>query len=160
MGDISNNFSYSEFIGNVKLNQVPINARMSIEKLVKEVLQPARDILGTSIQITSGWRSEEHNRLIGGAKDSQHIKGTACDLIIPRMTGIQSFEFFAKHFGNKIGGLGLYADERTTGKFVHVDIRPRTQDAITTWYRNRYNKYTALPNYAKDILVKNGVKYI
>ena len=50
--------------------------------LVDNVLDPAREKLGQPIYVNSGYRSKETNIAVGGAKNSQHMKGEACDVRI------------------------------------------------------------------------------
>ena len=45
-----------------------------------EVLQPLRDFLGKPVVISSGYRSEEVNKAVGGVKRSQHLRGEAADI--------------------------------------------------------------------------------
>lgn len=52
----------------------------NLTRLCETILQPLRDDLGVPIVITSGWRPEELNRLIGGSETSQHIHGEAADI--------------------------------------------------------------------------------
>ena len=52
----------------------------NLKLLVEKVLDPAREEFGEPIKVTSGFRSQEVNRLVGGAKSSQHCKGQAADL--------------------------------------------------------------------------------
>ena len=52
----------------------------NLATLVERVLDPAREEFGEPIKVTSGFRSQEVNRLVGGAKSSQHCKGQAADL--------------------------------------------------------------------------------
>ena len=47
---------------------------------MKKVLDPAREEFGQPIKVTSGFRSEELNKKIGGAKNSQHMFGEAADI--------------------------------------------------------------------------------
>lgn len=60
---------------------------LAIRALCKEILDPLEDELqtklGKSIVINSGYRSPKVNRAVGGAKNSQHTKGEAVDLIVP-----------------------------------------------------------------------------
>lgn len=48
--------------------------------LVEKVLDPAREIFGAPIRVTSGFRSVQVNNAIGGAKNSQHLTGMAADI--------------------------------------------------------------------------------
>ena len=52
----------------------------NLKALCMEVLQPLRDYLGKPVVISSGYRSEEVNRMVGGVKGSQHLKGEAADI--------------------------------------------------------------------------------
>ena len=54
----------------------------SAKLLCENVFEPLRIYLNTPIQISSGFRSLQVNKMIGGAKTSQHTKGEAMDLQI------------------------------------------------------------------------------
>ena len=51
----------------------------NMQRIVSDLIQPIRDALGP-IRITSGYRSPQLNRAIGGSSKSQHCKGQALDL--------------------------------------------------------------------------------
>lgn len=51
----------------------------NLSGLVINLLDPIRERFATPIVITSGYRCEELNRLIGGKSNSQHRKGEAVD---------------------------------------------------------------------------------
>lgn len=48
--------------------------------LAKTVLEPLRKKYGKPIVVSSGYRSEKLNRIVGGSKTSQHIRGQAADI--------------------------------------------------------------------------------
>ena len=48
-------------------------------KLLK-MLDDARIIADTPFTITSSWRSEEHNKSVGGKPNSAHLRGLAVDI--------------------------------------------------------------------------------
>lgn len=79
------------------------------------VLQAIRDYFGRPVTINSAYRTPEHNARVGGAKSSQHVKGTACDI---RVSGVPARAVAAyveaEHPGH---GIGSYPT------FVHVDSR-------------------------------------
>ena len=52
----------------------------NLKALCMEVLQPLRDYLEKPVVISSGYRSEEVNRMVGGVRGSQHLKGEAADI--------------------------------------------------------------------------------
>jgi|TARA_Y100000004_G_scaffold194481_1_gene259178 zinc D-Ala-D-Ala carboxypeptidase len=51
----------------------------NMQRVVTNILQPMRNSLGP-IRVTSGYRSPQLNRAIGGSLKSQHCKGQACDI--------------------------------------------------------------------------------
>jgi uncharacterized protein YcbK (DUF882 family) len=83
-------------------------------------LQRLRDKFNKPININSGYRCELHNSVIGGSKNSQHLKGLAADIVVKDKTPFEVYNFIDK-LSNlnmiKQGGLGLY------NTFVHFDIR-------------------------------------
>ena len=48
--------------------------------LITECLNPIRERYGHPIRVTSGYRCETLNRIVGGVASSQHVKGEAADL--------------------------------------------------------------------------------
>lgn len=62
-------------------NQPDEQAIGALFAITQAVLQPLRDELGTAVSVTSGYRSPELNRLMGGSKTSQHIRGEAVDFV-------------------------------------------------------------------------------
>ena len=51
-----------------------------LKALCEKVLQPLRDYLGEPVVISSGYRCPSLNFTIGGANNSQHMKGEAADI--------------------------------------------------------------------------------
>lgn len=50
-------------------------------------LEKVRELLGNRrMTITSGFRTPEHNKAIGGAKNSYHLKGMAADFTVEGLT--------------------------------------------------------------------------
>ena len=74
MGDLSENFSRSEFACKCCGEQIEMNA-----DLIKS-LQKLRTIYGKPITINSGYRCPEHNKAVGGVNDSEHVTGEAVDI--------------------------------------------------------------------------------
>ena len=79
---LSKNFTLDEFthsqmaIERGILNEPDAEQR---EAIVDHLLQPLRERIGEAIAITSGFRNQEVNRLVGGVPTSQHTKGEAAD---------------------------------------------------------------------------------
>ncbi|MCL3851092.1 D-Ala-D-Ala carboxypeptidase family metallohydrolase [Parabacteroides sp. GYB001] len=87
--NISRDFTWEEMtysniaVLNGLRNDPPEEARDAIRELVKCLLQPLRIAYNKPIAITSGYRSLEVNRLAGGVRSSQHVKGEAADCYVP-----------------------------------------------------------------------------
>ena len=84
---LSKNFDLKEFTESATavkegIQNVPDTEQIAnLQRLVENVLQPARDAIYTPIVVTSGFRSAALNKAIGGASSSQHLKGEAADII-------------------------------------------------------------------------------
>ena len=52
----------------------------NLQALCENVLEPLRAYIGGPIKVSSGFRSEILNSLIGGSKSSQHKTGQAADI--------------------------------------------------------------------------------
>lgn len=50
-----------------------------LETLVDDLLDPIREKFAVPMIITSGYRCERLNKLVGGVDDSQHMRGEAVD---------------------------------------------------------------------------------
>jgi hypothetical protein len=113
-----------------------------------QMLEQLRECLGgRPVIITSGYRCEEHNRAVGGARNSQHLLGNAADIVVAGVAPgdkaaakatvseatpglVVNVPAFRKFFGlqpEKVAGaaealgfpgVGRYPD------FTHVDVRP------------------------------------
>ena len=87
MGDISSNFSYSEFEKSDTATRLGINNTIkdglineNIKALVDNILQPLRDAWGQPLFINSGYRCLKVNEAVGGVSTSQHVLGQASDV--------------------------------------------------------------------------------
>ena len=75
------------------------------------------------LTILSGYRSIEHNKKVGGAKNSQHLLAKASDITIPDKSLLNHLYIMIKEMIDfeKItaGGITFYRDKN----FIHYDIR-------------------------------------
>lgn len=90
-GMFSTNFSHSEFIRPDAREYVNIDIMENLDALVDNVLQPARDVTGIPIRISSGLRTPSRNSAIGGVSASQHLYGQAAD-IMPIPATLENFK--------------------------------------------------------------------
>jgi uncharacterized protein YcbK (DUF882 family) len=75
------------------------------------------------LTVTSGCRSRAHNRHIGGARESWHLKCMAADV---KVAGVNknTVAKFARGMAGR-GGLGCYCHDQS----IHIDLGPRRE-----WY--------------------------
>ena len=90
-----------------------------IDEQLVEYLQDIRDHFGKPVTVSSAYRCATHNKNVGGATGSRHMKGQAADIYID---GVKPAEIakYAESIG--ILGIGLYETDKD-GHFVHIDTR-------------------------------------
>jgi peptidoglycan hydrolase-like protein with peptidoglycan-binding domain len=89
-------------------------------------LQKIRDRFGAPVTINSGYRCEKHNKAVGGASGSYHVKGMAADIAVKDVKPAEVAKY-AESIGVK--GIGLYETAKD-GYFVHID----TRTSKSFWY--------------------------
>jgi zinc D-Ala-D-Ala carboxypeptidase len=74
-------FLYSKTAGSLGIDNVPDFEQVrNLDNLVKYVLNPCRQYIGTAIYVNSGYRSKQLNTVVGGVPKSQHMEGKAADI--------------------------------------------------------------------------------
>lgn len=61
-------------------NKPNAEQKSALVDLIENVLDPLREKFGKPILVSSGFRSKDLNRAVGGAASSQHMKGEAADI--------------------------------------------------------------------------------
>ena len=93
--NLSAHVTLAEFENSPTATTHGINNKMSLSQiesaklLCENVFEPLRIHLNTPLKISSGFRCLQVNKMIGGAKSSQHTKGEAMDIKI----GAKGFHF-------------------------------------------------------------------
>ena len=103
---------------------VPSAAVPALRTLVTDVLQPLRDRFGRCT-VNSGFRTQLHNRHVGGEPNSfhrydLHPSGPASDLTFANGNVNQWAAEARRLLGNTRGGIGRYPQQN----FIHVDLGP------------------------------------
>ena len=101
-------------------------------------LQALRDLVGKPMIVNSGYRSPEHNRAVGGAKNSMHMKGIAFDV---RMDNHNPAEYIAAARSVGFTAIGTYPRQN----FVHVDAR----GSAASWGKP-FPKRAATPDFVAE----------
>lgn len=103
----------------------------NLRYLCRNVLQPLRDAVGP-IFVSSGFRSHGLNRMIGGARTSQHVLGQAAD-IEGQISNVELARAIIKlklPFDQLI--LEFYDGENPNSGWVHVSHRPEGRREVLT----------------------------
>ena len=115
MGDMSKNFSRSEFAckgTNCCGHSAPVHPELI------SALQDLRDHLNLPLSITSGFRCNRHNEFVGGAAQSFHTLGMAADVACPDGLTAEDLAQAAETIpAFQQGGIGIYSS------WVHLDVR-------------------------------------
>jgi len=98
--------------------QSPDTGEVKVSPQLMGMLQHLRDKLGSPLIITSGYRTPEHNRKSGGAKDSYHLRGLAADV----RSNHRSLTTIQRHaYAVGFGAAVIYSKKG----FIHLDLGKR-----------------------------------
>ena len=119
----------------------------NLKLLCEYILEPIREKLNTPLYISSGFRSEKINTLVGGSKTSQHLLGQAADIQIfdKKLTNTDLFNIIVEMIRSGEITTGQCIAEKVGGEisWVHISTptdRLRNQVLIADIH-NEYNKH-------------------
>jgi len=120
--NISQHFTLGEFVPTDRAGFLRLDAWGRTKAItnfgkVAHQLERLRRDLAEPIKITSGWRSKEHNRAIGGAVNSDHMSGLAVDFTIDGLAPRAIYEHCL--LMHQQGDLGF---DQLIGYTAHVHI--------------------------------------
>lgn len=93
-------------------NSFPVEPDDQLVRLLERI----RKNFGVPVTVTSGIRCKTHNANVGGASASQHMKGTAADIVVKGIDP-KAVAAYVETLMPNTGGIGIY------NTFVHVDVR-------------------------------------
>lgn len=90
------------------------------------MLDAARKVYGKPMRVNSGYRSEAHNKKVGGVSSSSHLKGLAADISCKNSNErFEMLQAFIKAGFKRIG---------VADSFIHVDNdKDKSQNVIWTY---------------------------
>jgi len=109
-GFVSPHFREAEFA----CNHCGELASGGIPQELINVLEQVRAHYNQPVTINSGYRCPTHNANVGGATNSQHLLGTAADIVVKNVSPSKVYADLDPYHD---GGLGKY------GTFTHIDVR-------------------------------------
>jgi hypothetical protein len=117
----------------------------NLEAIAECVFQPLRDHFGVPIAVTSGFRSKELNRKIGGSSTSQHMVGEALDLdahVYGNISNADIFKFIYTHlnydqliweFGDNKEPDWIHVSYKRSGENRNRTLKAVKEDGVTTY---------------------------
>lgn len=113
-------FTRSSTADRMNINNTPtFEDVFNLARLSMLVLDPARELFGQPILITSGYRSKRLNKSVGGVSTSQHLQGLACDIVVNNLDKLFNILKHNPHIDQL-----LYESNGKT-KWLHVSIAKR-----------------------------------
>jgi len=139
---LSEHFTQAEFEASQYATRHGIDNKMDgdalscAKDLCAAILEPLRRKIMTPITVSSGYRSHELNKAIGGSAHSQHTKGLAAD--------IQAAYLSPLELANIIKGIGLPYDQLIyEGGWVHVSHAAINRgEVLTATFKDGKAHYT------------------
>jgi uncharacterized protein YcbK (DUF882 family) len=112
MGDLSKNFSRSEFKCSCGCGYDDVSLELV------SVLQKLREVFNAPVTINSACRCKGWNKEVGGAEKSQHLLGTAADIVVSDVPPALIYQYLDRSYPESYG-IGKYKS------FTHIDVRQR-----------------------------------
>lgn len=110
-GQLSTHFGADEFRCRCGCGQLIIDTRLV------GALETLRVTLNRPIRVNSGYRCPAHNEAVGGSPKSQHVEGTAADIVITGYAPDVVARYASAIPAFRNGGIGIY------DTFTHLDVR-------------------------------------
>lgn len=139
---LSENFTLIEFTKSISAykRRIENHACLSeknlenLKALCRNVLQPLRDHFKEPVYISSGFRCAALNKVVGGAKKSQHMYGEAADIYSAKGAN-RTREWFLWMVDN-LEFDQLIWEVRPYNKWIHVSFKstgPNRQQVLTLY---------------------------
>lgn len=136
---ITEHFNLTEFEESEVAQQQGINNKITdceicsaIFSLVREVLEPLRQLYGKPMHVNSGYRCPALNKAVGGVATSQHTKGEAADIKTGSSAESRRLAVLLKSSKLPFDQIGLY------GTFVHISHKANGRQRGSVFYDKSY----------------------
>ncbi len=131
--NLTTNFQLKEFVisstaDRLGIDNTPTPGEIdNLRTLCQQILQPARDALG-SLKITSGFRSAALNIAVGGSPTSAHRKGFAAD-VVPVNAGTKELAVWVKD-NCQFDQIILEFGTPNNPNWIHLSAEPRNKKEV------------------------------
>jgi hypothetical protein len=147
--NLSNHFTLGEMTRSATAerkgidNTPPDDLIPMLQRLCVEILEPVRARFARPFRPSSGYRSKDLNRAIGGAYSSQHCHGEAVDIEVPGVGNYQLADWIRDnlYFDQLI--LECYRSGVPRSGWVHVSLKPDSRlnrSDVLTYSNRRYTQ--------------------
>lgn len=102
------------------------NSGVNMDQQFLIKLDLARELAGTPFFINSGYRTKEHNALVGGTLNSSHLKGLAADILC--FSSIERYKIIGGLISAGFKRLGI------ANGFIHVDLDTSKRQNVVFLY--------------------------
>lgn len=125
-------------------NEPTVTHLINLKAVAENIFQPCRNHFGKPLRVTSGYRSKELNKAIGGSNNSQHSKGEALDMQSTEgYTNRDLFMFIKDHleFDQLIGE---FPDDMGEFAWVHCSYKTEGNrgEVLVAYKENGKTRYT------------------
>lgn len=144
MTALTEHFTLEELVGSTlrpasaaEVAAVPVLVRFNLAGLAA-LLERVRQVAGTPLQVTSGYRDATENAEVGGVKSSQHLQGAAADVLpVGRLASeVYQRDLAPAIAAGKLGSFGqiiVYPVKLPNGKgwsHLHISTTTGTSSAL------------------------------
>lgn len=105
-------------------NKMPRKYIFSSTILCELVLEPLRMHFGTPVVISSGYRCENLNHLVGGSSTSQHMRGEAVDISLNDKSELRRWFEYIKRNCDFDQLIEERASKTSGNWWIHVSCKP------------------------------------
>lgn len=115
--NVAKNFKVREFKSD--------SSKVLIHPELPDALQVVRDEVGESVNLTNGYRTDSHNKRVGGATNSYHTYGMAADIYVNGYTPVELAKIISSLFTDKYCIIAY-----PKKGIVHFDVRSKKYWAL------------------------------
>ena len=136
--NITDNFTMEEMCNSrtARINQInnanyDTSVIISLTTLCLKVLQPLRDHFAEPVRISSGYRCQALNKLVGGVYNSQHTLGQAADIYLDGDTKREA-EYF-RYIRDNLDYDQLILEGNQSTSWIHVSYVSHKKNRRKAW---------------------------
>lgn len=104
--------------------------KRNLELLIENILDPLREAFGKPINVSSGFRSKDLNRAVGGTVTSQHTMGQAADIYCTNKLDNKKLFDLAQSLELPYDQLIYEKGNDNYPDWVHVSYSPRNRRQV------------------------------